>query len=155
MIELNKKQEEFLYRLIDIEKDTNRFNSYIIDLIDSKSPYIEYMMLIELGKAGMIEYAQYGEDLIIGDITSVGLSYKDCKKEKEMQVKREHSLKKNAQLLVLFSAVQLHLFLQILSLYHPLFFLYFNNPKICKNIKTDIQATDISNHSLLPTLVRS
>lgn len=30
MIELNKKQEEFLYRLIDIEKDTNRFNSYII-----------------------------------------------------------------------------------------------------------------------------
>lgn len=93
MFELNKKQEEFLYRLIDMEKDTNRFNSYIIDLIDSKSPYIEYTMLTELGKAGMIEYAQYGKDLIIGDITSAGLLYKDYKKEKEMQVKREHNLK--------------------------------------------------------------
>lgn len=93
MIGLNKKQEEFLYRLIEMEKDTNRFNNYIIDLVDSKNPYLEYTMLIELGKLGMIEYAQYGEDLIIGDITSVGLSYKDCKKEKEMQVKREHSLK--------------------------------------------------------------
>ena len=79
MFELNKKQEEFLYRLIDMEKDTNRFNSYIIDLIDSKSPYIEYTMLTELGKAGMIEYAQYGKDLIIGDITSAGLSYKEYK----------------------------------------------------------------------------
>ena len=38
MFELNKNQEEFLYRLIDMEKDTNRFNSYIIDLIDSKRP---------------------------------------------------------------------------------------------------------------------
>ena len=93
MIGLNKKQEEFLYRLIEMEKDTNRFNNYIIDLVDSKNPYLEYTMLIELGKLGMIEYAQYGEDLIIGDITSVGLSYKDCKKEKEMQAKREHSLK--------------------------------------------------------------
>ncbi len=93
MFELNKKQEEFLYRLIDMEKDTNRFNSYIIDLIDSKSPHIEYTMLTELGKAGMIEYAQYEKDLIIGDITSAGLSYKDYKKEKEMQVKREHNLK--------------------------------------------------------------
>lgn len=93
MIELNKKQEEFLYRLIEMKKDTNRFNNYIIDLIDSKNPYLEYTMLVELGKIGMIEYAQCGEKLIIGDITSVGLSYKDCKKEKEMQVKREHSLK--------------------------------------------------------------
>lgn len=50
-------------------------------------------MLTELGKAGMIEYAQYEKDLIIGDITSAGLSYKDYKKEKEMQVKREHNLK--------------------------------------------------------------
>lgn len=93
MFELNKKQEEFLYRLIDMEKDTNRFNSYIIDLIDSKSPYIEYMMLIELGKAGMIEYAQYGEDLIIGDITSAGLSYKEYKKSIKKQKKRDNRLK--------------------------------------------------------------